>query len=80
MLSEIVPDVLARVSTCGSPGDLVPPVVLGCVVAVPAGDAGPGTVMQTGPGDATEAAQHADKAQRSAANCRRRARQHFQLQ
>ena len=36
---------------------LVPPPVLDCVVAVPVGNGGPGTVMQTGPGEATEAAQ-----------------------
>ena len=50
---------------------LVPPVALGCVVAVPVGDAGPGTAMQTGPGDATLSTQ--DKTQRLAATCRRRA-------
>ncbi|CAE7029048.1 unnamed protein product [Symbiodinium natans] len=43
----------------GSEESLVPPPVLDCVVAVPVGDAGPGTVRQTGPADATEAGEQA---------------------
>ena len=38
---------------------LVPPPVLDCVVAVPVGEAGPGSVRQTGPAEATEACQQA---------------------
>ncbi|CAE7197789.1 tkt [Symbiodinium sp. CCMP2592] len=36
---------------------VVPPPVLDCVVAVPVGEDGPGVVRQTGPAEATEAAQ-----------------------